>query len=294
VPYRPAWIGIQGDSLWTTNGISLERVSLEDGSSLGSLKSPPRFQTARRVGAFGSLWAETDVSVVRIDPATMTVVAEVLIPLGPRYANWLSDISPSSDGIWTLSHEPSGEGYAVRIDPTTNTIVDRVAVGKDARSLAFADGSLWVIHAHEISMEGTVTRYDVAGTQLAEFGIAFNASIVVGNEHGVWVQGQAIDGSQANWVVARIDPKTNRLMTTYEVDPGPDWYGTANYDTVVGEGYAWVITKSNVVKIDETTGDVAAVYSGVAGGGVAVSDTDVWVADSGGKKLYRIPLEAGV
>ena len=44
-----------------------------------------------------------------------------------------------------------------------------------------------------------------------------------------------------------------------------------------------------LARIDAVTGKVSAVYSGLTGGGVAISEGALWVTDNATNRLYRIP-----
>jgi YVTN family beta-propeller protein len=85
----------------------------------------------------GAVWVTNslDTSVSRIDPATNKVSA--VIPT--QYLNPL-DITGGEFGIW-VADAPD----VAKIDPETNQITARVAIGKGRLSLGVGQGALWVV-----------------------------------------------------------------------------------------------------------------------------------------------------
>ena len=97
-----------------------------------------------------SLWVHQPTSMVRVDLATGAVTGTV--PL-----SWM-DYGYNATGagsVWQTDYET---GFLVRIDPTTNNVVKRIAVGSAPAGVAVTDGSVWVAEEHD----GAVTRVDPA------------------------------------------------------------------------------------------------------------------------------------
>jgi len=112
------------------------------------------------VGAFGSVWATGIDGVIRVDPATHTVLARIPIQGG---AGWTA---ASGDAVWVTT----ATGVA-RIDPQANAVVKAIPVA-GAPALGDPDvvnGQVWVpqIRKNSIAIvdptSNTVTRTIKAG-----------------------------------------------------------------------------------------------------------------------------------
>ena len=87
------------------------------------------------VGAFGSIWAAGAAGVIRVDPASNTVIATIPVDGG---AGWTA---ASTDAVWVTT--PSG---LARIDPQTNAVVATIPL-VGAPALGDPDvvgGKVWV------------------------------------------------------------------------------------------------------------------------------------------------------
>ena len=133
-----------------------------------------------------------------------------------------------------------------RIDPTTNTVQQTIAVGKGPTAIAVGGGFVWVAN----SLDGTVSQIDprTSGGQVVD-------KIAVGNGPtgvayglgGVWV------ANSVDRTVVRIDPLTGKPGRPIPVDAGAD-------AIAVGDGAVWVTSKSAGVlsRIDPGAGSVTA------------------------------------
>ncbi|MGH2488506.1 MAG: hypothetical protein ACRDFR_02655, partial [Candidatus Limnocylindria bacterium] len=90
------------------------------------------------VVAFGAVWvvsAETEPAIVRIDPESNEVVAQIPVP-----GRGCNGATASPDAIWACA----SDGIA-RIDPATNTVTTVVDVSTFGQArLAFGAGSVWI------------------------------------------------------------------------------------------------------------------------------------------------------
>ncbi len=124
---------------------------------------------------FGSLWVThtaTEPGVMRVDPATGAVLADIELPI--RYA----DVAAHGDSVWIYGDE-SGITSVVRIDPATNRSVARVVTSEATvplhgpLSLAFTDRLLWVTTpdvkavAIDLGSNSVVARYGPGGGMAA-------------------------------------------------------------------------------------------------------------------------------
>ncbi len=104
----PGWIGIGDDALW---------VSL--------------------LAEKGSLADDDDATVVRIDPQTGDVTASIATGGSLEIEGGMA---ATEEAIWVRAPDP----FLVRIDPTTNEVVDTIDTVSGSGDIAFAFDSVWV------------------------------------------------------------------------------------------------------------------------------------------------------
>jgi YVTN family beta-propeller protein len=152
------------------------------------------------VSATGSVWMVTNggASLVRVDPDTNTVVAEVSLPAAA------TAIAVSGDALWLVS---SAKNVALRVNGYSNVVEETVKVGPSPIAIASGEGSVWTLNGGD----GSLSRIDPKTNKVTETikaGItASNGAILVG-EGSVWV---STPGSP----LARIDPRTNTLAQRF-------------------------------------------------------------------------------
>ena len=87
-----------------------------------------------------------DPQVVRLDPETGEVIAEIAVGGSPRGG---VDVLAGEDGVWVRSTRP----WLTRIDPATNTVIEALASEPEIHAiqgpLAEAFGSIWTVNIEE-------------------------------------------------------------------------------------------------------------------------------------------------
>jgi hypothetical protein len=176
-------------------------------------------------------------------------------------------------------------GRLLRVDPTTRQVLATIAI-RDPGEMAIGEGAVWIANFGT----GVVTRVDVETNRIVAtipltlpFGVApgddaFLPLHVAVGEGAVWVD-------TARGTVARIDPRTNEVLTKVVASKGGDILG----GMAIGEGAAWVAEGvEGVIRIDPRDGAVIAkvppIRSGrdllsasfFAPGGGAVWATGAW------------------
>ncbi|MBO0683615.1 MAG: YncE family protein [Candidatus Dormibacteraeota bacterium] len=276
------------------------------GSPAGSKPVLAEFHTGRHVGpplvAGAAVWVanEADGTVSRIDPASNRVVATIRVgdpavmvaggcgagstdsfmrdSLLNRRCDLPSSLAYDGHSIWAADN--ASESLA-RIDPRTNRVVRRVAIGADPFALGWGFGSLWV--TSYFGPPQGVLRVDpasgkviatIGGPPMGGTGIALGAG-------AVWVAGTY------SQTLARIDPTTNRLTAVIPVERYP-------LAVAAGRRMVWVRNEdsSSVSRIDPNTNRVAATAVGLSApagstgdDALALTSEGLWAASF---KLYRI------
>lgn len=93
--------------------------------------------------------------ISRIDPATNAVVAAIPVGVNPVL------LAFGGGYLWVAM---DGEPTVVQVDPGTNTVRNRIAVGARSRGIAASDHAVWVVHSTAAGADpkalvpGSVTR----------------------------------------------------------------------------------------------------------------------------------------
>ncbi len=137
---------------------------------------------------------------------------------------------------------------------------------------------MWAIERNP----GVLIRIDpAAGAESGRVeGIGSGSGLVVAGGL-VWVADELMNE------VVRVDPETLEIVDRTPVGTAPKWFG-ANDDSV------WVATSEGVQKLDiETAEPTLTVDAGEAPLDLVVTETDVWVPDSGPGIVYRLDADTG-
>lgn len=245
----------------------------------------------------GAVWvvSAADRALVRLDPATGSVVDEIAIregvgpPIGVTVAN---------GSVWVHT------GYAerqvrtgnaerqrvvvvpavVRVDPATNRVLSTIALDHaSSAGIAVGGGAVWSAS----SDTGVVSRRELPGGRLTATGrgpvrpvtLAFGMEAVWSLGGGRASNQPAIPGT-----IARIDPTSLSVTSSTEVGPSPQ-------DLAVGNGAVWAVDAGDgaVVRIDAATVSMTdrVPLPGLLTS-ITVSRRGVWVLDTAGGVLFRI------
>lgn len=233
------------------------------------------FPNAVAVGA-GGVWVIRDGrKLIRIDPATATVVARVGAgdDLGSERP---CGVAVGGGAVWvaTLS------GNVARVNPGTNRAARLIPV-EDAACVAVGAGGVWVTSPNR----GVVTRIDPATNEIvAEIPVdGFPQGIGTG-QGAVWVaSSDPPDGEDG--FVSRIDRRTNEVAATIPVGNLPEM-------VAVGPSGVWVTANDGTIRrIDPRSNELAEPAIEVADGGrtaIALGDGSVWattIAEPAGEAL---------
>jgi streptogramin lyase len=202
----------------------------EMGEALRVGKGDPVALTADRRGAWVSLFSDdptVDPAVVRLDPLEGR-------RLSPRIKvdGFPSEIVVSNGAAWVLQSEALG--FVTRIDPATNEVVTKIAVGGYPTGLASGGGAVWVAN----STVGTVMRIDPATNAIAWTGGVPGVHDVAFIGDSLWALSETM--------VRRLDPSSGLTLGDPIVLSSP---GNA---MEAGEGALWILSydAGTVTRID--------------------------------------------
>ena len=169
-------------------------------------------------------------------PAAVALVVVAVAVLGFLFmrdsGGGLTSVSPNAVGV---------------IDPSTNELVDEVAVGIDPESIAVGAGGVWVANVED----ETVSRIDPAARELERGGITVGdyASDVTVGAGTVWVALGALAE------LARINPEQNEAASAIPALGAEVSCGAPRASVTVGGGAVWFACEAaDLGRIDTRTG----------------------------------------
>jgi YVTN family beta-propeller protein len=212
-------------------------------------------------------------SLAVIDPDSNRVVDSV-----PNVGGRPSSATSGYGSIWVANQDDES---VTRVDPRSLT-VERVSLDATPTGIAAGRGAIWIANG----LLGTLSRLDpslndVTGDPIDVAGRSSAGSVAVGEGY-IW----PVFG---NSVLGKVDPRTNRLLTTGIAGSSPS-------AIAVGEGAVWVANSGdNTVSrmLPETASTVSKPTVGRQPSGIAVGDGAVWVSNRGDDNVTRFDASSG-
>jgi virginiamycin B lyase len=273
LPGSADFLAIDGTSAWVTNEDRVERLVENRATPVATVVVGE--PCGAMVVAFGSLWVADCQArgIVRIDPATATIVARVATGLAAPDGEL--SLAAGAGAVWVLA---DSAGVLLRLDPTRNVVVAHIPVAPASFAAAFGFGSVWITSTQPA---GLVQRIDpTRDTVVATIPVGPTPRFLTVGEGRIWTLNQG-DGS-----VSAIDPDRNTVMATIPV--GAEGPGG---DIAAGAGAVWVrATKVLLAVIDPRRLRVVSTYGPPAGSGaVRVSRDRVWITAHDIQTVWTIP-----
>ncbi len=199
-------------------------------------------------------------------PAAPLVEKELAVP---GFADFLAI---DGDTVWT-TNDGRVEQWGV------DGKLASTAMPRPCGTMAVASGSLWVANCPDANLYRIDLHTAEVQTMIAT-GIANpkGETNVVSGDGSIWVP------SNAEGAIARIDPATNQVIATIEVDPG-------TFYLAYGLGALWAVSSDaqSLQKIDPATNAVTGkVALGKQPGFLAAGEGGVWVQEQGDGTVARV------
>jgi DNA-binding beta-propeller fold protein YncE/predicted Ser/Thr protein kinase len=236
-------------------------------------------------------------SLVRIDPRTNRVAAQVAVGNDPRA------VAADANGVWVANHD----GTVWRLDAHADRVISRSpAYGVPADLAILPADTLACCHSSPGSAvvvngpsDPGVVEINAASGATTVFRRAGHGSSFGGGPTGVAGAPAVATGPSGIWVarpdrqVGRFNVSTGRLVEPLFIAPPRDERGDSYFSGIaVGAGGVWVFGDRSdpmLWRIDPATGKlVAAIPLPFAPTDVAVGDGAVWVTSARASALARI------
>jgi streptogramin lyase len=259
---------------------SITRLDPETNDIIATIPVGGRFCQA--LGATDeAIWACGANGVLRVDPASNEVVAEIELKVA-RVFSYL----PSADGaVWALAGEQTLANELVRIDPADNSVARSYPLDFDAEGMSYGEGALWLTD----TSGGSLWRFDPVTEELTQHttGLAEPGSSAVGGG-SVWLAVNAGEEGRQTGVdstLVRIDPTTGDVER--EFDTGGTLYEGMLY---ASDEAVWVrASQPFLTRIDPVTNEITqTLNANMAGGSVTVAYGSVWVTSFDFDRVWRL------
>jgi DNA-binding beta-propeller fold protein YncE len=257
-------------SVWITVSSGLVRLDPATGSIVAHIDVGGRPWGVAAGG--GAVWIanQTDGTVSRIDPNTNAIVWRMRLDQDPLPTTSPVGVAFGGGSVWAADN---GSDKVWRLDPSTGGILGVTHVGDSHEFVGFGEGRVWVA-----SENGTVGDLDPVSGTVDKLIQAGNDADFLGFSPGfVWVTNYRTD------LLYRLDP-SGAVTAKYAI-------GTGAQGVAFDGASLWVAMydRGEVVRVDPSTGKVQGrVRIGVKPRGVAFAAGSVWVANSRSGTVSRI------
>ena len=275
-------LALTGETAWVAckETARLVRLGLPRGRTESAVRlAAPVIAVA--VG-LGSVWAlDTGSTLYRLDASTGRVIRRIELGAIAAYNIWIG-----GGAVWVADDQGA---RVLRVSPSTDKVVARLAVGDGPADIVFSGTRAWVI-THR---DNTLFRIDMttnAVTRLAVVG-GGNAAVerIALLGHSLWATGRGAS-------LLELDPESGATRGTVDI-------GGTGIDVVAMDRALWVPVRTpsvdrsgfptmTAVRRVTAAGRVTTVATArgrVDVHGLAVGLGSVWLADNTSGFLYRLP-----
>jgi virginiamycin B lyase len=272
------WVLITEDAVWvaSTKPYVVQRIDPASNRIVATVRVSGEACSGLASG-FGSIWVPLcgkSRELVRINAAKNTITATLPIaPAGPE-----SGITASGDSIWMVTDK---NGTLSRIDPTTNTVRQKVSIPAGSYNPIFSDGVVWITGFDS----NVLVAVDAStGAVLALIPVGPKPRFLTAGGGSIWTLNQG-DGT-----VSRVDTSTKKV--TAAIAAGIPGLGG---DICYGVDSVWAtVFDIPLTRIDSRTDKVLRQWVGRGGDSLRFGYESIWLTDYHRGLLWRFPYEEGL
>jgi outer membrane protein assembly factor BamB len=211
----------------------------------------------------GTLWIESQSSLVAFDPRRREVVDRIRIPGG------IFGTTSTPSGLWGIAPEAT---QVVQIDPDSRRVVARIDIEEPLGGLAVDGDRIWAV-----SGRSDLVRIDPVGHSIVER-ITLDSfepeGLAIGGDL-LWVS-SSFEGN-----VLRVDLRTGKVRDRLPVD------GSLFGGVVIGDSY-WVSSNDGTIyQLDAANGEVVDQRDQVGFGPIPAAG-NLWTVDFLSETVYRL------
>ncbi len=263
----PDWLAVDAHGVWVQrNSGELALVDPETNEVAGSAHLGAT-QLCSGIGAsYGAIWTCVGSDVVRLNPETFEVVAQLAIKKQAVQGHLVGGF----DRVWVLTSDGS---HLVGIDPATNEVATEFDLPARCTDVTLGDNALWL----PCKVDDRVLKVDPASGEVL-LDLALDNPISVAVDTDVWL-GTATSTMQ-------LDPATGEVLLESHAGSAPDGAVALDPDSV------WVRNGEDfLIRLDRKTGERTQQITAddlTSGGDMLVIDGEVWTTAYDDQLLLRI------
>ncbi len=257
----------------STNPYAILRIDPVTNKIVARIRIPGEACSGLASG-FGSIWTPIcgrQPSLVRIDAGRNAISATLPIaPAGPE-----AGIAASDDSVWLVT---DNKGTLLRIDPSTNSVRQRISIAHGSYNPIFGDGIVWVTGIEN----DVLTAVDASsGKILDSIRVGPKPRFLTAGAGSIWTLNQG-DGT-----ISRVDEKSRHVIATIQLGiPG------TGGDIAYGADSVWSsVFDLPLTRVDATTNGVVKQWIGKGGDSLRIGFNSLWITDYKKGLLLRIPIE---
>src|SRR5215469_4534094 len=269
------WVLVTEDAVWlaSTKPFAILRIDPATNKIVANIRIAGEACSGLASG-FGSIWTPIcgkKPALVRID-AGRNAISKILpvAPPGPE-----GGIATSDDSVWMVT---DNNGTLLRIDPSTNSLRQKISISPGSYNPIFSDGVVWITGVES----DVLTAVDGAsGKVLESIPVGRKPRFLTAGEGSIWTLNQG-DGT-----VSRVDEKSRKVIATIQVGiPG------AGGDIGNGADSVWpTVFGVPLTRLDTATNKVVRQWVGKGGDSLRYGFGSIWLTDYKKGLLLRIPVQ---
>jgi streptogramin lyase len=269
------WVLVTDDAVWvaSTKPYAVLRIDPATNKIVATVKVSGEACSGLAFG-FGSIWVPIcgeKPELVRIDGAKNTVSGT--LPIAPAAPE--GSIATSEDSVWIVTDK---NGTLNRIDPSTNSVRQRISIPPDSYNPVFSNGIVWITGVES----SVLTAVDAdSGKVLESVAVGLKPRFLAAGGGSIWTLNQG-DGT-----VSRVNERNRKVTATIRVGiPG------AGGDIGYGGESVWpTVFGVPLTRVDASTNKVFRQWVGEGGDSLRCGFGSIWITDYKKGLLSRIALQ---
>jgi virginiamycin B lyase len=266
---------VTNDAVWVagTKPYSVQHIDPDTNRIVAKVALPGEACSGLAFG-FGSIWIPVcgkKPTLIRVDTQKNSVIATLPVPAVEAEGG----IATSTDSVWLVTDK---NGTLSRIDPSTNSVRQKVSIPPDSYNPIFSNGIVWVTGVER----GVLTAVDAStGSVLDSVPVGSKPRFLTAGGGSIWTLNQG-DGT-----ASRVDEKSRKVIATVQLGiPGTG--GDVDY----GAESVWLtVFDVPLTRVDATTNRVVKQWIGKGGDSLRFGFDSLWITNYKKGLLLRIAIQ---